>query len=262
MRQPSEEALADNQELRLKRGYAPNPFCIACHGIGWLHPRDEQWMLLENKEVYCTAKDCMAESYSHYRQTHQYLELKGVTLRLQTFSQFKIREGNKSSFEAFKALAEGKTDKPFLFSYGKTGNGKTHLSQALTTVLNQRGINTHYYTIPELFGILKEAISDNSVDSWIDGLQKCPGLVLDDFGSETYSDFGLGKLQEIIDVRWTGKLITVMCTNKDLIGTPENRGLQMISTRIYSRMCDQDLSVVVLNEGDDFRTNRRHQLEY
>jgi hypothetical protein len=58
----------------------------------------------------------------------------------------------------------------------------------------------------------------------------------------------MGKLQDVIDERWTAKLITVLTTNKDLTE------LQQISPRIYSRMCDQDLSVVVENQGKDYRT--------
>jgi len=255
----TDEEIAENQERREKIGYAPNPFCNHCLGAGWVYPVDEKSKPDYSKTIECAAKNCIVDQRREFQKTGKFLELRGVTERLQTFKRFHILPGTKESYEAFCKLAEGETKRPFLLCYGGIGNGKTYLCQALTTALNKRGIDTYYYGIPGLFNALRTSIEDNSTDEWVTSLGKCPGLVLDDFGSESHSEFCIGKLQEIIDARWTHKLITVMTLNKTLIGTPEDPGLQLISPRIYSRMCDQDLSVVVHNKGIDYRTERRNQ---
>ncbi|MDP2860293.1 MAG: ATP-binding protein [bacterium] len=226
-------------------------------GAGWVHPTNQNGTPVYGKLVACVAKDCLADSRKHYQQTNRYLEIRGVTERLQTFEKFIPRPGTKPAFDAFRNLAEGKTDKPLILCCGTTGCGKTHLCQALTTMLNKRGVETYYYVVSALLDILHSAVEQNDVEQWIKFLTAVPGLVLDDFGADKHSDWSIGKLQDIIDARWTKKLVTVMTTNKDLIGTAGDPGLQMISPRIYSRMCDQELSVVILNKASDYRTERR-----
>ena len=250
-RRVTNEDLAENEQLRQLQGYAPNPLCQVCHGSGWVHPLKYDMTPDYSKVILCKADDCVEDSKKTWLATGQPLTPYGVTKRLQTFEHYKPRSGTQASYDAFYNLAHGTAQKPFLLCYGSTGCGKTHLCQALTAKLNRRGIKTYYYSIPSLFSALKKAIDDKEVESWVSVLSKCPGLVLDDFASETYSDWALGKLREIIDARWTDQLTTVVTTNKTLTQ------IQQISPRLYSRMCDQDISKVVQNTGSDYRTSKR-----
>jgi DNA replication protein DnaC len=246
---PSAHAISENQRRREQWGYAPNPFCPVCHGAGFVHP------VAGGKPDYtqiipCTEKDCLVESKNYWMSTHMYLKIHGITERLQTFDRWTHTPQTEKAYKAFYSLAYSETDKPFVLCYGATGNGKTHLCQALTKTLNIRGVQTYYYQVPSLMNILRKAINDNEVEIWVNSLSDLPGLVLDDFGSETQSDWGLGKLQEIIDNRWTNKLITAVTMNRTLTE------LQQISPRIYSRVCDQEISTVVCDEGRDLRVIR------
>jgi DNA replication protein DnaC len=248
--EPTEQDLADNQKAREKYGYAPNPFCKACRGLGAVYPLNFEGKPDYRKTVDCKAKDCLADSKQVYMKTNQYLVIHGVTERLQTFDRFKRSAGTAASYKAFYRLAHGETDKPFILCYGDTGRGKTHLCQALTTVLNQRGIGAYYYQVPDLLDVLRRAIDSNSVEEWVQALRRMEALALDDLGSGINSDWALEKLQEIIDARWTAKRITVVTMNKTL------GELTQLSPRIFSRMCDQELSVVVRCEGIDYRTGK------
>lgn len=237
--------LEENQERRRRVGYAPNPLCKACHGSGFVHPLDKKGRVDYSKNVSCKASDCLADSIQHYKESGQYLEIKGISSRLQTFDQFLRRAGTEKSLTAFKQLAHGKTDKPFLLCVGTPGCGKTHLSQALTTELNRRGIDAYYYRVPDLLKILRASMETHNTDEWLKSLAEVGGLVLDDYGLENQTDWATASIEDIVDARWQEKRITVMTTNRDITE---------LSPRLKSRFGDTELSVGVVNSGKDYRT--------
>lgn len=242
---PSDADIEDNNRRRQKDGYAPNPFCRVCHGFGFVHPREENGRIDYSNIVPCNQPNCLAESREHWKQSGKYLELKGISTRLQTFEQFRTLNGTKECLEAFKALAYGETKKPFLLCYGGVGNGKTHLCQALTIALNQRSVNAYYYRVPDLLKTLRAAIDTHESDDWIKSLSKIQAVVLDDFGIEAQTIWSTANIEDIVDARWQEKRITVMTTNKNVNDLPP---------RIQSRFGDTELSVCVLNRGKDYRT--------
>jgi len=236
-----------NEERRAKVGFAPNPLCGVCNGLGFVHPTTLKGKPLYSKITICTAEGCLADSKEKWKATGQYLELKGVSARMQTFERFSVRKGTKQAYDAFFNLALGNTDKPFLLCFGPAGCGKTHLAQALTTELNKRNIDTNFYPVPSLMRTLKNAIDNKNIDEWLTALCTMPGLALDDFGMEQGTDWEFTQLEQVINDRWQNKLITVVTTNKTL------SEIQLSSARIYSRLCDQDISVVVSNTATDYR---------
>lgn len=238
--------IAENELRRKTIGYAPNPLCEVCRGAGLLYPVDETGVHYD-RLVACTAPGCLVEAREKFHSTGQYLQLKGVSERMQTFERFQTRPGSEATFHAFYQLANGETDKPFLLCYGPNGNGKTHLCQALTTTLNQRGIDARFYNVAELMRSIKSSIQDNSTDKWMKFLKEVQGLVLDDFGMELGSDWEMTQIDEVINSRWQDKLLTVVTTNKSL------EQLKQKLPRIFSRLCDVDLSVVVINKATDYR---------
>lgn len=248
VREPSDIEIEDNNKRRQRDGYAPNPFCRVCHGVGFVYPRKQDGRIDWANIVPCNQPNCLAEARQHWKQSGEYLELKGISTRLQTFDQFKPLNGTNECLDAFKALAFGESKKPFLLCYGGVGNGKTHLCQALTIVLNQRGIDAYYYRVPDLLKTLRAAIDTHDSDDWVKSLSNVQALVLDDFGLEAQTMWSTANIEDIIDARWQEKRITVMTTNKNIIDLP---------ARIQSRFRDTDLSVYVLNAGKDYRTAKR-----
>ena len=250
LRPVSDRDVLENEARRKKTGYAPNPLCEVCRGSGFVHPLDVAAGPIYSDIIPCKAPGCLVEAKEQYKLTGEYLELKGVSERLQTFDKFLIKPGSDKAYEAFYQLAHGETDKPFLFCYGANGNGKTHLCQALTTVLNQRDIDTRFYNVSSLMRSMKASIQDNTLDQWMTMLCKVAGLVLDDFGMEYGTEWEATQLDTIINERWQAKLITVVTTNKSLGQVKE------VMPRIFSRLCDVDLSMVVANTAGDFRLRR------
>ncbi len=245
--EPNEDDIAENQKKRKMNGYAPNPFCKVCYGLGRVHPVVGGQVMYDSTE-FCKAKDCLSDAIQHWKESGQYLELKGVSTRMQTFEQFNPIPGTEKCLEAFRQLAEGRTDKPLLLCYGGVGNGKTHLMQAATTTLNKRGINAYYYRVPDLLKTLRASMATHDTDEWIKSLSETGALLMDDYGLENQTDWALATIEDIVDARWQEKRITVMTTNKDIKDLP---------SRLQSRFRDVELSVAVLNAGRDYRVRRK-----
>lgn len=239
--------IAMNQSQRERAGYAPDPECKVCHGAGFLHPMFPDGRTDYSRAVTCAAQDCLADSFQHFKSTGEYLALKGISVRLQTFAAFKQKPGNEKAFKAFYQLSQGNA-RPFLLCYGGVGSGKTHLCQALTTELVKRGVNTHYYSVSELMRTLRDSMQDHTTDEWLKSLANMDGLVLDDYGREHETDWTSSTLEDVIDARWQNRLITVLTTNKDIIE---------VAPRIKSRFLDVELSVIVNNSASDYRPVRK-----
>ena len=166
-----------------------------------------------------------------------------------TFDSFKVLAGTEEVFRAFKAIAQGETEKPFLFCYGGVGNGKTHLCEATVIELRKRGIFCRYYTVPEIMSLLKRAInreiSGVDPDDLLQRFCQARALILDDL--EIGTDWERQKLEMLIDARYRNRRLTVLVSNRDL------DELEKWSDRIVSRLSDPDVSHMVLNRGEDYR---------
>ena len=176
-----------------------------------------------------------------------------ITNRNCTFENFKLREGTEAAFKAFKALADGTTDKPFLFCYGTTGCGKTHLIEAtIRQWFYGRGIICRYLTVGEFLALLKGAMIDKDRGDEGELFRRyctAPYLVLDDLGLEYGTKWEYSKLEELIRCRDADGLVTIMATNKDF--------KQLLSEgnmpRLLSRFSDSSVSQLILNGASDFR---------
>jgi DNA replication protein DnaC len=166
-----------------------------------------------------------------------------------TFENFKLMPGTETSFNAFHAIATGDNCRPFLFCYGGVGNGKSFLCEALVIEWYKRRIKTRIYEMYEIMGVLKRAMNDrnemDSPDTILSRYCRMPRLIIDDVGmGGSGSPWEYGQLEQIVNARYKERLITVLTTNRDPTELPE---------RIYSRLCDPEIGVVVLNEGEDYR---------
>jgi DNA replication protein DnaC len=171
---------------------------------------------------------------------------------LHTFENFKHLPGTDVAYRAFLALATQPLAQPFLICYGGVGNGKTYLAEALILKYWERGLFTRLYTYPQIVNTLKKAMDPGAKMSppsvIIDRYINAQRLVIDDagmVGSDTAYSWGV--LEEIVVGRYRERRTTVLTTNLD---APDGN---KFPSRIYSRFCDPDIGVVVLNNGGDYR---------
>lgn len=240
-----EEELQENEE----RGYGPNPRCAMCYGVGYVYADVPVSDPIFGKAMLCPGEGCLADSLKSYKRGEKYMESKGILTKGQSFKNFKRLKGTEEAFDSFKELAKGEAPYVMLLSYGITGNGKTHLCNALAGQLIERGIDTRLYTVGEMVSELKESIPSHTTEELIKKLQEIPALILDDFKVEYQSKWEMGNIENIIAGRYRAvqagdHLITVLTTNRELDDLPE---------RVVSRFFDPDVSKVVLNSGKDYR---------
>jgi DNA replication protein DnaC len=169
-----------------------------------------------------------------------------------TFDNFKHVPGTGDAYRAFLTLATQPKAKPFLLCYGGVGNGKTYLAEALILKMWEKRIFTRLYTYSQIINTLKQAMQPASMmpptSVLIDRFINAERLVVDDAGmGGSDTAYGWGVLEEIIVGRYREKRLTVLTTNLNV--TDEHQ----FPTRIYSRFCDPEVGVVVLNKGGDYR---------
>lgn len=106
-----------------------------------------------------------------------------------------------------------------LFFYGKSGLGKTFLSNCIAKDLLDKGKLVIYQTSSSLIDLLKEAKFDNTNDilkDKLDDLFESELLIIDDLGTEYITDFSQMELFNIINKRLLSGRKMVISTNLSL----------------------------------------------
>lgn len=172
-----------------------------------------------------------------------------------TFESFKVAPGTKRAFDAAKAIASLKTSWKLLLLYGINGNGKTHLLEAITNEIFKKNMWAAVTPFPTLIGRLKETFDkskEHGTEPFEEQMRRyCtqPFLLLDDVGmAGSYTDFSKQQLERIILERYREPLLTVITTNRDIDELPVS---------VLSRFRDAQKSRIVLNEGKDYRPEKK-----
>lgn len=240
------EALKDYEEEKARVGYAVNPDCSVCHGAGFLHPRLGDGKPDYSKVISCQAPGCIEDQRRAYQSTSAYAKEKGVN-SYHTFDDFKAVLGVEATLAAFKDVATNENAPPFLFIYGTTGNGKTHLCEATLIALLKRGVDCRLWTVPELVSKLHHSISENTTETLMRSLKVIPALIMDEWGQNYGSDWEEQKLEEIVIARERAQLITIITSNLEPDRLPE---------RIASRFRDKYQARLIDNKAPDYRPRK------
>ena len=177
-----------------------------------------------------------------------------------TFENWKPWPGAESCYKAFQRFATVDNSPPLLAAYGGVGNGKTYFLEATAIELYKRGIYARRLVFRNIFESLMDTMkrdnSEPSSSSYSERLErvcKVNILLIDDIGMgsfDTEKSWSLqcSILEAIIVHRYHEKLKTAIITNMDFVQLPE---------RVVSRFQDSALAVLVLNEGEDYRPEKR-----
>ncbi len=225
-------------------GYGPDPDCSVCRGLGWFvldvgydHPQF-------GKAFPCAAAGCLDESRRAYKAGHDPTRIHRAKKQPQTFDTFKSLTGTVEAIKEAKLLASGQAKYCWLLIYGGRGNGKSHLCNATTTALAERGCDARMYDVADLMAKCRRAISTHTLEDEIQALKETEALILDDWRTEYASDWEASRLTEVLDYRYREYLLTVLTTNSSPNELPE---------RLWSRFADKGMSKAVVNKGVDVR---------
>lgn len=138
---------------------------------------------------------------------------------LKTFEDFEPNtESQSMALDICKGFADSFCTRLFekraeggMWISGPFGSGKTHLSTAILTVLQKRGVPGAIIKTADLVDALNS--DPSKVLNRIGALSKVSCLVLDDFGATTLTDSEQKRIYQIVDARIQAHLPTIYTTN-------------------------------------------------
>lgn len=203
------------------------------------------------RAVPCTCRAAELEAARHERLRR--ISQLGA-LQACTFEAF-IPEGHgltpakqrnlKMAFEMAQSFA--REPEGWLLLKGGYGCGKTHLAAAIANYRLELGHAVLFVNTPDLLDHLRAAYNPGATTSYddrFDQVRNASLLVLDDFGTQSNTEWAQEKLYQIFNYRYNARLPSVITTNVEL---------ESVEIRIRSRMVDPSLVQIVHIAAPDFR---------
>lgn len=136
-----------------------------------------------------------------------------------TIDQYPIDEDKKNIFVKYmKNLPIMLDDKVNLVLYGSNGSGKTYLTSLLVKECYRQRYSAFRVTLE---GLLQMHFKhEEHIVEKLSKIYKCEFLVIDEVGKETQmkNDFHIVKFEELLRMRETEGLVTILCMNLPLEG--------------------------------------------
>lgn len=231
--------------------YKPNSDCPVCHGAGFIHPLNEWGAPIYEKIVGCRAPGCYVEAAQRFLRGEEHGAKCGIRPAPQTFDNFvrDLKGGNRDAYEFAKAFADPTATFIWLLIYGKPGNGKSHLCNAVGRRLQERGIRFCYVKAADIHAEVRRAVQANEgKDVVLDKYKNTQYLIIDDYGVEHGTDAQDANMEDILVTRYEQLRPTMMTTNLTWSELP---------VRIASRFDDRTLARRVENAAPDYRGQKK-----
>jgi DNA replication protein DnaC len=247
----SKDGSTTETSSRKTSSHLGDPECPHCHGVGYLRrdlPVDHPDF---GKLEICSCR----QSAIHKKIKNRLYQFSNLDeLQHLTFKSFNPRgrmglgEQQQESIERAYNQARIYTETPegWLLIQGRYGCGKTHLAAAIANECAAKGIPTLFLTVPDLLDALRFTYDaqDVSFEERFDQIRTAPLLILDDFGTQSATEWAREKLFQILNFRYINQLPMVITTNLDL---------EEIDGRIRSRLSDPDMVAHVFIRAPDYR---------
>ena len=135
-----------------------------------------------------------------------------------------------------------------LLLYGPSGLGKTYLLKAIARRAREHGVQTLVFNANALLNQIRQAYFARDAEP-DQPYYDIPFLLIDDLGTEPlWENITLEQLFALIEYRIEHQKSTVLSSNLSLDNLRER-----YTRRIYSRLMDQRLSVILQFQGEDIR---------
>jgi DNA replication protein DnaC len=247
----SKDGSRTDSGIRLANNQLGDPDCPNCGGVGYLRrdlPIDHPQF---GKLEIC---DCRDDAIKDRIRSRLYRFSNLDKLEHLTFESFNPRgrigigDLQQDSLQAAYNLSHDFATSPkgWLFIQGRFGCGKTHLAAAIANETVSNGIPTLFLTVPDLLDSLRFTFNDKEVsfEERFDQIRQAPLLILDDFGTQSATDWAKEKLFQILNFRYVNNLPLVVTTNL---------ALAEIDGRLRSRLEEHGFVRHIRITAPDFR---------
>ncbi|WP_443716298.1 ATP-binding protein [Ruminococcus bromii] len=233
--------------------FEPKYFCKKCEDKGYYD--------INGKTVRCSCMKsalvtCACAELNRY-----------APLSLSTFESFDLEYYDKSINPKVKTSPYEHMSKVFrlcqnyadnfsknsesILMSGETGLGKTHLSLAIANEVIKKGYGVVYASAPPIISKLeKEYFSSDKDDSLFSMLADCDLLIIDDLGTEFYSQFAVSQFYNLFNSRMLSNKPIIINTNLTITELKEK-----YTDRFVSRICGNARQLDFL--GRDIRIRRK-----
>lgn len=237
LKQKNLELQQQRAALLTQYGYPPNYLdeqytCAACRDTGYIGTTMCTCMqtLLKNTAFARLSEMATAEVYrfEHFH-LHYYPEQAPSGQPIPREHMTKIYGYCQSYAAEFSPSSDN------LLMLGQTGLGKTHLSLAIAYAVTERGFGVVYNSTQKLMDRLeagKFSRQEDGRERYMDELShllSCDLLILDDLGTEFFTQFTTSTLYNLINTRMTEGRPTIINTNLEISQIEEKYSQRMVS---------------------------------
>lgn len=235
------------------------PYCPACQGEGTImehravdEPYGSPWTPAAQVFNLGPCPDCGGNRYTPAEIMQRRFQTSG--LHPSWVSMFSFDQWNESRNPAMAANhrhVRAWADKPAgtLVLSGGLGVGKTHLGIAAAIRTVQAGLLVRFTDVPRLLDRLRAAYAEDSyAETYAAWAEEPNVLVLDDFGAERATEYGLSTIENLIAWRLMQEKPMLITTNLTPGALPE---------RLKSRFSDGSRVTMLLCEGGDMRPSNK-----
>ena len=134
-----------------------------------------------------------------------------------------------------------------LLLWGKVGTGKSYFAGCIANALMEQEISVRMTNFSAILNDLTASFEGRN--EYIERLCRFPLLILDDFGMERGTEYGLEQVYNVIDSRYRSRKPLIVTTNLSL--TELQNPQDTAHARIYDRMLEMCLPI--LFTGENFR---------
>jgi len=208
-------------------GHEPSTHCVPCHGCRAHQERNRRQRTM-------SAIRPRVERYTVTRPD----------LTFETFNVANVHPTVRVAFHAAREFAA--SPQGWLVLHGNVGTGKTHLASAIANA-NPDAMALGLI-VPVLLDLLRSGYETGDYADLLDLCRTVELLILDDLGTERYTQWGYETLFKIINHRYNQAMPTVFCFNGQI---------DDLDPRIASRLYDGDLARDLPMWGSDYRRRKR-----